>query len=159
MALYPIVNQDYANVTFDNIFFGNPPLVKETVKLSTLPTGKVYGQGSLIARIDPTTPGNPYTYTLYDHTVATQSLYGIIEDTNLHPNDLLPDPVSNIIPGYVTIATIGANTTQWIYIALRGLNGGNVDIDALITAGKARKFIHYDGQTQIALVVFDFIGK
>lgn len=65
-------------------------------------------------------------------------------------------PASDALMG---VATTSNNTTQWIKSKLVGVNGAT-DINNFLTANPtlATQVIRYNGQTQIPVVSFNFIG-
>lgn len=158
MKLYPVINNNYANITFGiaNSIKGTPPqrINACRIELTKQPLITDYNVGTLMAKAtDYDTTGN---LQIFDHTIASSNPFaGVFFDEAFSSSAFATTIVSGVTDGTFRIAQGSAPDTEFYYAALTGFNGGTADIDALITAGIASKVVIVEGSVAVPWVIFN----
>lgn len=142
MQLYPIINNNYAGITFGitNSIKGSPPIVEScqldlTKQLNTT----LYVVGTLMAKT--TTYDTTGRLQMFDSTAfVTNPFAGVFFDEVAGTSAFVP-VTGNITSGFFAIAQSSPVDTLFSYPALTGFNAGTTDIDYLITNGYAAKVV------------------
>jgi hypothetical protein len=158
MKLYPVINNNYANITFGiaNSIRGSKPSVIESCRINLLkqPDITKYNVLTLMAKTsDYDTTGN---VQIFDQSIASSRPFaGVFFDEAFSESSFVSTITANVTDGFFQIAQGSAPDTLFNYASLTGFNSGTTDIDALITAGIASKVIIVEGSVAVAWVKFN----
>jgi len=158
MKSYPVIDNNYGNVTFGiaNSIKGTPPQRINACRINLLkqPDITKYNVLTLMAKAtDYDTTGN---LQIFDHTIsATNPFAGVFFDEAFSSSAFISTITANITDGTFRIAQGAAPDTEFYYAGLTGFNAGTADIDALITAGIASKVVIVEGDVAVPWVIFN----
>lgn len=157
MKLFPVVNNNYANVTFGivNSIKGPPPSVINSCRINLLKQPDITKYDVLTLMAKTTTYDTTGNVQIFDNAVAGANPFaGVFFDEAFSSSSFVSTIVANVTDGTFQIAQGGATNTLFNYLSLTGFNAGTADIDALITAGFADKVIIVEGSVATAWVLF-----
>lgn len=156
MQLYPIINNNYAAVTFGiaNSIKGTPPIVESCqIDLTKQLNVSLYIVGTLMAKT--TTYDTTGRIQMFDSTAESANPFaGVFFDEVASASGFVPIS-GNITSGFFEIAQSSQVDTLFYYPALTGFNSGTTDIDFLITNGYASKVVIMEGGVPVVWVRFN----